>query len=92
MCYPTKFLWIETEEPEQPLTIEEQMIIYYDEQWDYYKELWNLVQANGGEIPIDGYVEFLLDELQDGPYWEEMREQFGTFRVPAQEPEPEPEP
>ena len=59
MCYPTKFIWIESEEPE--LTIEEQMIAYYDKQWDYYKELWNLVQANGGEIPIDGYVEFLLD-------------------------------
>ena len=94
ICYPTKFLWIETEEPEEPLTLEEEMVHYYDEQWEYYKELWNLVRDNGGEIPISVYVEFLLNELQDGPYWEEMREQFGIFRVPEPvlEPEPEPEP
>ena len=90
MCYPSKFLWLEREEPE--LTIEQQMVQYYDDQWYCYKELWDLVQQNGGEILIDGYMEFLLDQLQDGPYWEEMREQFGTFRVTQQEPEPEPEP
>ena len=36
------------------------------------------------------YVEFLLNELQDGPYWQDIREQFGTVRAPEPEPEPEP--
>ena len=90
MCYPNKFLWIETEEPEEPLTMQEQIVIYYQEQWDYYNELYNMVRDNGGNMPIGVYVEFLLDELQDGPYWQDMREQFGTFRAPEPEPEPEP--
>ena len=36
------------------------------------------------------YLDFLLHELQDGPYWQDVREQFGTVREPEPEPEPEP--
>ena len=77
MCYPVWIEWIERVEPDQPLTYEEEMILYYDEQWEYYQELWNMVWEAGGEIPITIYIEFLLDELQDGPYWEDRRTQFG---------------
>ena len=87
MCYPNKFLWIEREEPEEPLTLQEQIVIYHQEQWEYYNELYNMVRVYG----VYGvYVEFLLDELQDGPYWQDIREQFGTVRAPEPEPEPEP--
>ena len=85
MCYPKQFLWIETEEPEEPLTVQEQNFIYYQEQWDYYNKLDDMVWDNGGNMPIGVYVEFLLDELQDGPYWQDMRKQFGTFRAPEPE-------
>ena len=68
MCYPTVYVWIEREVPDQPLTYEEVMIQYYDEQWEYYQELWNMVREAGGEIPITIYTRFLLDELRDRPY------------------------
>ena len=85
MCYPTKFLWLEREE--QEITVEEQVAQYYDDQWSYYNELYNEVYNDG---VYGGYLEFLLQELQDGPYWQDIREQFGTVREPEPEREPEP--
>ena len=80
------------EDHDEPLTYKKEMEEYYDEQWSLYQELWNMVQQAGGEVPITMYTRFLLDELQDGPYWEDMKTQFGTFQVGESQPEPEPKP
>ena len=86
MCHP-KFQWLEKEESEEQLTVQEQVAIYNQEQWQYYNELYNVVYNEG----VYGlYLDFLLHELQDGPYWQDVREQFGTVREPEPEPEPEP--
>ena len=34
--------------------------------------------------------QFLIAELEDGPYWSDVKAQFGTVREPEQEREPEP--
>ena len=63
------------------------MAQYWDDQWSYYNKLYHEVYNEG---IYGAYFEFLLQELQDGPYWQDVREQFGTVRElePEQEPEP----
>ena len=86
MCHP-KFLWLERDEEEEPLTVQEQVVQYNQFQWQYYNELYNEVYNEG---VYGAYLDFLLSELQDGPYWSDVKEQFGTVREPEQEREPEP--
>ena len=92
MCYAYDEWQFKGEDYDEPLTYEEEMEEYYNEQWSLYQELWNMVQQAGGEVPITTYTRFLLDELQGGPYWEDMKTQFGTFQGGESQPEPEPKP
>ena len=92
MCYAYDEWELVGEDYDEPLTFEEEMEDYYNEQWSLYQELWNKVQQAGGEVPITTYIRFLLDKLQDGPYWEDMKTQFGTFLVDESQPELEPKP
>ena len=81
-------MWLQREEEEEePLTEMEQYVQHNQLQWEYFNELIHEVHNVGvyGE-----YLEFLLSELQHGPYWSDVREHFGTVREPEEEWEPEP--
>ena len=73
MCYAYDEWQFVGEDYDEPLTYEEEMEEYYNKQWSLYQELWNMVQQAGGEVPITMYTRFLLDELQGGPYWKDMK-------------------
>ena len=78
MCYPEVTDWITDPEPEpepEPTWIEI-LQEYNEEQWEMYRELCLMIDENGGVLPITGYVQFLLEELVDGPYWGEIERKF----------------
>ena len=52
------------------LTEEELSILTWKYQWELYTELHGRVEAAGGELKIDFYIKFLLEELENGPYWD----------------------
>ena len=52
MCYAYDEWEFIGEDHDEPLTFEEEMEDYYNEQWSLYQELWNKVQQAGGEVPI----------------------------------------
>ena len=80
-------MWLQRdEEEEEPLTEMEQYMQHNQLKWEYYNELFNEVHNEG---VYGAYLDFLLAELQDGPYWSDVREHFGTVREPEAEREPE---
>ena len=85
MCHP-KFLWLQPEEREEPpLTLMEEYVQYNQLQWELYNELYNEVH----QVGIYGdYYEYLIAELEDGPYWSDVKAQFGTLKEPEEEREP----
>ena len=77
MCHP-KFLWLEPEQrQEPPPTVMEQYVAYNQLQWQYYNELFHEVHSVG---IYGAYYEFLLAELVDGPYWSDVKAQFGQVK------------
>ena len=81
-------MWLQPEEREEPpLTTMEQYVQYNQLQWQYYNELYHKVHNEG---VYGAYYEFLIAELEDGPYWSDVKAQFGTVREPEEEREPEP--
>ena len=82
MCHP-KFQWVEPEERQElPPTNMQQYVAYNQQQWQYYNELFTKIQAgNYGE-----YYNFLLAELDEGPYWSNVKAQLGQ---PKEEYDPE---
>ena len=87
-------MWLQREEEEEePLTEMEEYVQYNQLQWHYYNELYNEVHNEG---VFGAYLTFLLSELEDGPYWSHVKQQFGTVEAvelncgAGQEREPEP--
>ena len=62
--------WQEINEP--PPTYEELELQYLNYQYFTHKELLMIVEDAGGEIVMTHYTMFLLEELRDGPYWENL--------------------
>ena len=77
MCYP-KFAWLETESP----TTMQQYVAYNQQQWTYYNELFSIIHAGD----YGDYFNFLLAELDEGPYWSSVKTQLGQ---PKKEYDPE---
>ena len=77
-------MWLEPEEREEPpLTTMEQYMEYNQLQWQYYNELFQEVFSEG---IFGAYYQFLISELEDGPYWSDVKTQFGQ---PKEEHDPE---
>ena len=82
MCHP-RFEWIKTEEDQVPLLTEmQQYVAYNQQQWQMYHELF--VEVYGGNY--GAYYHFLLEELEGGPYWPDIKTQLGQ---PQEEYDPE---
>ena len=62
--------WQEVHEP--PPTYEELELQYLNYQYFTHKELVMIVEDAGGVITLTHYTRFLLEELRDGPYWENL--------------------
>ena len=76
MCHP-RFEWIKTEEDQVPLLTEMQQYIAYNQQhWQMYHELF--VEVYGGNY--GAYYHFLLVELEEGPYWSDIKAQLGQVQ------------
>ena len=71
MCLP-RFMWLQREEEEEePLTEMEQYVQYNQLQWELYNELYSEVYTEG---VFGDYLTFLLSELEDGPYWSDVKQ------------------
>ena len=82
MCHP-KFTWLEPEErQEPPPTTMQQYVAYNQLQWQYFNELFAEVHAGN----YGAYYHFLLAELDEGPYWSDVKAQLGQ---PQEEYDPE---
>ena len=82
MCHP-RFEWIKTEEDQVPLLTEmQQYVAYNQQQWQMYHKLF--VEVYGGNY--GAYYHFLLEELEGGPYWSDIKTQLGQ---PQEEYDPE---
>ena len=77
MCLP-KFEWMEPEErQEPPPTTVAQYVEYNQWQWQLYNELLPEVF-----LGIYGdYYQFLIHELEGGPYWSNIKTQLGQPQV-----------
>ena len=76
MCHP-KFTWIEPEESQEPPPTEmQQYVAYNQQQWQMYHEL--IVEVYGGIY--GAYYHFLLEELEGGPYWSDIKAQLGQVQ------------
>ena len=76
MCHP-KFNWIEREEDQEPPpTLMQLYVAYNQEQWTMYQELFG--EVYGGNY--GAYYHFLLEELELGPYWSDIKAQLGQVQ------------
>ena len=76
MCHP-KFNWIEPEErQEPPPTAMQQYVAYNQQQWQMYHKLF--VEVYRGIY--GAYYHFLLEELEGGPYWSDIKAQLGQVQ------------
>ena len=77
MCLP-KFEWMEPEErQEPPPTPVAQYVEYNQWQWQLYNELFTEVS-----LGIYGaYYQFLIHELEGGPYWSNIKTKLGQPQV-----------
>ena len=82
MCH-AKFQWLEPEEREEPPpTTMQQYVAYNQQQWQMYNELFAEVHHG----IYGAYELFLLAELEEGPYWSDIKAQLGQ---PKEEHDPE---
>ena len=82
MCLP-KFEWMEPEErQEPPPTPVAQYVEYNQWQWQLYNELFMEVSLG----VYGAYYQFLIHELEGGPYWSNIKIQLGQ---PKEEYDPE---
>ena len=65
--------WRETPPPQK--TQNQLLQLDLDDQHSMYKEICAMIEEKG-IIRIDKYVNFLLEELLDGPYWEEILKKY----------------
>ena len=78
MCHP-KFEWMEPEErQEPPPTPVAQYVEYNQWQWQLYNELFHEVYSLG---IYGAYYQFLIHELEGGPYWSNIKTQLGQPQV-----------
>ena len=76
MCHP-RFSWIQSEEDQEPtLTDMQQYVAYNQQQWQMYHKLF--VEVYGGNY--GAYYHFLLEELELGPYWSDIKAQLGQVQ------------
>ena len=76
MCHP-KFQWIEPEEREEPSPTQmQQYVAYNQQQWQMYHELF--VEVYDGVY--GAYYHFLLEELEGGPYWSDIKAQLAQVQ------------
>ena len=72
-----KVLWLEPEErQEPPPTTMQQYVAYNQQQWQMYNELF--VEVHDGIY--GAYYHFLLAELEEGPYWSDIKAQLGQVQ------------
>ena len=76
MC-PAEFYWVEREpEPEPPQTLMQLYVEYNQDQWVLYNDLFGEVQTGN----YGAYYHFLLEELELGPYWSDIKAQLGQVQ------------
>ena len=64
--------WRDLHDPQPMYTYEEIMTMFYENQWEIYQELHERIDQAGGELTLTHYTRFLLEELEDGLYWDEL--------------------
>ena len=76
MCHP-KYVWLEREpHHEPPPTLMQLYVEYNQDQWQLYNELFG--EVYGGNY--GAYYHFLLEELELGPYWSDIKAQLGQVQ------------
>ena len=76
MCHP-KFIWLEQEEEQEPPpTLMQLYVAFNQDQWQMYNELFG--EVYGGNYRA--YYYFLLEELELGPYWSDIKAQLGQVQ------------
>ena len=76
MCHP-KYVWLEREpDQEPPPTLMQLYVEYNQDQWQLYNELFG--EVYGGNY--GAYYHFLLEELELGPYWSDIKAQLGQVQ------------
>ena len=76
MCH-ANFFWIEREpEPEPPQTLMQLYVEYNQDQYVLYTDLFGEVQTAN----YAAYYHFLLEELELGPYWSDIKAQLGQVQ------------
>ena len=77
MCH-AKFVWVEREEEDQqpPPSLMQLYVEYNQDQWQLYNELF--VEVYGGNY--GAYYHILLEELELGPYWSDIKAQLGQVQ------------
>ena len=76
MCH-AKFFWVEREEePEPPQTLMQLYVEYNQDQWVLYNDLFGEVHTGN----YGAYYHFLLEELELGPYWSDIKAQLGQVQ------------
>ena len=76
MCHP-KFVWLEQEEDQEPPpTLMQLYVAYNQDQWQLYNELFG--EVYGGNY--GAYYHFLLEELELGLYWSDIKAQLGQVQ------------
>ena len=76
MCH-AKFVWVEREEDQEPPpTLMQLYVEYNQDQWQLYNELFG--EVYGGNY--GAYYHFLLEELELGPYWSDIKAQLGQVQ------------
>ena len=76
MCH-AKFIWVERKEDQQPPPSLVQLYVEYNQdQWQLYNELFG--EVYGGNY--GAYYHFLLEELDLGPYWSDIKAQLGQVQ------------
>ena len=92
MCHAA-FYWVKWEpEPEPPQTLLQLYVEYNQDQYVLYTDLFGEVQTGS----YGAYYHFLLEELELGPYWSDIKAQLGQVQeehdpkasVSGSEPEP----
>ena len=76
MCHAA-FYWVEREpEPEPPQTLLQLYVEYNQDQYVLYTDLFGEVQTGN----YGAYYHFLLEELELGPYWSDIKAQLGQVQ------------
>ena len=76
MCH-AKFFWVEREEEQEPPpTLLQLYVEYNQDQWVLYNDLFGEVHTGN----YGAYYHFLLEELELGPYWSDIKAQLGQVQ------------